>query len=507
MQLLQRVEGDDVVAVGRPERRAARTARELCARAAVVARALPAATPGSAVAFAFGEDRDAFAAALLGAWAAGHVAALPPDARRESVTPVLARPEVVAFLHDTGVGRGIDVRRLLEREEAPAVDGPPSFAGEGPRIDVHDPIAARDRGGSDEPVRLDADELARRVDALAADLGPLARETVASAATPTFAPALLADLLVPLRHGGRFSADVPPAAAGPGARAAAVLADARAAAARVLVGPAALWRQLAREHGAELGALSRAVASTPEALDAGSLARLAARGLTTTSLFADPEVGDAADVRAWLWGRDDLRDAEVRRGPAGCRALIAAGDPGGDRPEALDPGRCGERFVAALEEAGLPACAVRVVPALPRDPNGRVEDADLFRCFGLRPDGLALERELRFGEHVEADGVDRFAVEVPRTYAFFEGHFATYPVMAGAVQLSEVVLPCLRRRVPGATVRKVDGVKFLARIAPGDAVVLELRIDAERRRAGFTIARGDERLSIGRVHYEVRSDV
>ncbi|MGC6489001.1 MAG: hypothetical protein ACON4Z_15235, partial [Planctomycetota bacterium] len=75
---------------------------------------LPPSRPGSLVALAFGRDRRAFAASLVACWLRGHGAAVAENALRERILGVLAHPDVVDLLHDTGSGRTLQVPRLLD---------------------------------------------------------------------------------------------------------------------------------------------------------------------------------------------------------------------------------------------------------------------------------------------------------------------------------------------------------------------------------------------------------
>ena len=93
-----------------------------------------------------------------------------------------------------------------------------------------------------------------------------------------------------------------------------------------------------------------------------------------------------------------------------------------------------------------------------------------------------------------------FRTRLPLDYAFFEGHFPGYPVLAAAVQLHELVLPCLRRARPRAgPVARLAGVKFPRRIVPGDALEVRLDFDDEGRDVAFEIARDGERCTQGRL--------
>lgn len=79
-------------------------------------------------------------------------------------------------------------------------------------------------------------------------------------------------------------------------------------------------------------------------------------------------------------------------------------------------------------------------------------------------------------------------VLVPPDCAWFEGHFPGYPVLAGAVQLHEFVLPCLRRVRGGRfAVRRLLGLKFPRRIRPGERVEVRLAYDEGGRGVDFEL--------------------
>lgn len=97
------------------------------------------------------------------------------------------------------------------------------------------------------------------------------------------------------------------------------------------------------------------------------------------------------------------------------------------------------------------------------------------------------------GEHA------RYRTTVPRDFFGFAGHFPGYPVLSGAVQLHELVLPCLRAAIGTTAVAAFQDLKFLARIAPGDTIELLLRRDEARGSCEFEIVRGAVKCSAGRV--------
>jgi len=463
----------------------------LLRHAGTVAAALPDPSPGSHVAFAFGRDRGACIAALLGAWARGHAVALPADARRQSVAPVLERAEVVAFVHDTGVGRGIDVPRLLAVPDAagqalaelPLPGGLAAFASE--------------PSGSTAAVRFTGDMLAAQIDALIRQVALPQAVRVITSGTPTFLPGLLLGALAPLRLGGAFGVDTP---VGPAATAALV----RAHRAQVLVSAPFQLRELARLSAGELAPLALVVVAGGNLDDRTLLALRHRHGLVVRAV-PSPGVDVAAPAEAALTaallGIDGVLDA----------ATALAGDAAGDATRLLAavaaPGVADEVLVArlgALHPANTPPL-LRRLDVLPRDPNGGLSRSMLFSLLGCRADGTPQCRTLTWqhdAAQAAATSCHRFTTRLPAEFFAFAGHFPSYPVLAGAVQLQELVLPCLRRVRPDA--RELTGVvdlKFLARIAPGDEVEVALCSLPAGDAVLFVISRGTTRCSSGRLSF------
>ncbi len=431
------------------------TTRDALRRAALaVARALPPFERDGPdeVVLVFDHDRFAFAAALLGTWAAGSVAVLPETARRVHVGPLVARPSVREILHDTGAGRGVEVSRLLaalpDAEEAggDAVGEVPLRGG----VRV---------GGS----RWSADEVLARTDAAVAATRYREGEVVASTLAPTSWFGVVRGLLGPLRAGAvvrvGLPGDVEGIAASLDRRGAGVLVTCeahRARLARLRPGPEGRPRRVVTEPSAEhpLVVELRAHAG----IDDAWAAELSGRLLVAF-------VGAAAE-------------GEVRAAIAGWRA--AADD--------------------------VPVDVARV-DAIPRDANGRVRPGDGPALFGRAPDGRPWEFALAAESSGRTAGDDgrgaSFRVDVPADSSLFAGHFPGVPILAASAQLDAIVLPCVRRARPDlGPLVGVIGAKFLERIEPGDAVVVQLRFGEERpHEVAFELVRRGRRATIGRARF------
>lgn len=140
-----------------------------------------------------------------------------------------------------------------------------------------------------------------------------------------------------------------------------------------------------------------------------------------------------------------------------------------------------------------------VVPSLPRDRLGRLPLERLLALFALGPGGEPRAQELALSLlQRDAEGRHRFEVIVPATYRWFDGHFDGYPVLAAAIQLHAIVVPCLRKA--GLLVgrpSRFERLKFSRRIEPGAR--LEVVVWAERGGIRFEIASGGLSFTSGRV--------
>jgi len=76
-------------------------------------------------------------------------------------------------------------------------------------------------------------------------------------------------------------------------------------------------------------------------------------------------------------------------------------------------------------------------------------------------------RDLDLGMGTEAHA----EVSIPRDYVFFRGHFEKAPMLPGVTQLTELVLPIVRRRHPNlGGLRQLRRVRFRRPVLPGETV-------------------------------------
>jgi hypothetical protein len=96
----------------------------------------------------------------------------------------------------------------------------------------------------------------------------------------------------------------------------------------------------------------------------------------------------------------------------------------------------------------------------------------------------------------------RATVRVPEDYAGFDGHFPGVPILAGVLQLHDIVMPGVRaaRAALGPLVR-LTRLKFLKPIGPGDALALDLLWAAGDDAVDFALLRDGASLAGGRLHF------
>jgi 3-hydroxymyristoyl/3-hydroxydecanoyl-(acyl carrier protein) dehydratase len=455
-------------------------AAALRARVARVHTALPPPRPGSFLVFAFDDDRAAFLTALLASWSKGHGVSLPADPRRGSVAPVLALPASTMLVHDSGIGRGLDVRGLLA--SAPAANVPEladmPLAG---TLTTHAP----DVRGNLCTRSWSTTSLSALVDEALARLRLPAGATIWNAFRPACPHALVPGWLAPLRAGCRLDG-------GTGLDAATLAHELERRNVHTLVAPAALLRALALWPARALERLQVVSADAP--LDPKTLGRFAAACTRVIELPACTwaTAPDPREVR--------LQHALLELDGVADGAVAAVDRTGQFFCAVQAPGRGADDLLRSLPAPFRASTTLRCVERLARDEDGQLARDVLLRLFGRTRNGDVQSQRLQLTTIAVAGDEARFQTHVPADFFAFDGHFPGYPVMSGAVQLHELVLPCVAAAL--GTRCEVTGfldMKFLARIAPGDTVHVTLRWGEQRTHAEFEITRDGVRCSAGRV--------
>lgn len=538
-----------------------KVASDLLADADKVAASLPPCKPRSHVLLVFESDRYAFAVALMAAWSTGHAVMLPPDGRPQTIGALVQHPDVCGLVHDTRAGGHLQIESILA---GPPCTAPPRRPLPTPLATVFthgiaEPL--RPWPKTDAQLFGEVESVAGLFEiapggrfvvdvppthlfglvfglllplctgnAFSRELSPCAQRVAPCIATAT------ADTWV----------SVPANLRGAETASRRHLSSLR----RVFSGtaplPVSTAQTLARDHGVqvleafgftETGGIAwrnpeqgepwqplPGVRTTVDArghlvVDSPWLASDAVRPWVTAELaepaqhsgfvhrgrvdevvHVDGRQVTLSDLQAWLLDRPGVREAEL--------TLVHPPDEDATIVVAIVGPDCDASTlrVAMLEQFDLhPApCIVLIVDRFERDAIGKLPRRTLLRLFGLEADGRALSTQLELDapeRRTEAD-VELATVEVrvPTDYVHFEGHFDGYPILAGVVQLHEILLPLVRQVRPElGELQSLQQLKFLGRISPGDAISVTLRFPASSPACDFEIVRGTRRCSAGRL--------
>jgi 3-hydroxymyristoyl/3-hydroxydecanoyl-(acyl carrier protein) dehydratase len=140
---------------------------------------------------------------------------------------------------------------------------------------------------------------------------------------------------------------------------------------------------------------------------------------------------------------------------------------------------------------------------LARNGAGRHDRVSLLRLFGRAADTAPLSWQLtHLSERLaEPERYER-ELQIPERYGYFDGHFPGYPLLPGAAQLSELVVPFVRSVRPqlGRLIRMAR-LKFQERIVPNDVVSVTLQFGGSS--VDFSLRRGDTLCANGRLVFAV----
>lgn len=542
-----------------------RTLGDLRRDAAAIAAGLPPSAPGSHIVLVFERDRYLFAAAMLGAWARGHAVALPPNTRRESVWEVADRPSSLAIVHDTDSGSPLRIEDLLRH--GPVDDAAVGALPDDPLATVFTsgstgstqawPKTSGQLLGEAsmlaERFSLDGARVAATVPPghiyglLFSVLVPLSAGGAFLRETPFHAETVATAVR---QHGADVLVTVPAHLSGlamvdPGPFS--LLRRVFSSTAPLRQSVASAFRE-AHELGitevfgsSETGGIGTRDQAESEAwtpLTGVKVSSSSDGRLLVDSPYTDPglprpfQTADLAEVRPdGAFHHRGRVDGVVKVGgrrvsvAAVERAILAIGDVQDAAVIAVDDetGR-GSVLLAAVVSDTTDALAVRqslgerfdrstlprrivFVDSLPRETNGKLQRKSALRLFGRAANGRPFEWDLAWDDRHGTTTTDGVSVEVeakvPEQYGWYDGHFPGYPILAGAVQLHEVVLPIVRKCRPElGDLRRVSRLKFLDRIKPGDAIRLTVEWSLDAPDVQFRIAQGQTTCAAGRLTFE-----
>ncbi len=183
----------------------------------------------------------------------------------------------------------------------------------------------------------------------------------------------------------------------------------------------------------------------------------------------------------------ELLGAVIELNPAGVVALEEQGKA------ALTAG-LKQHLLQHFEAVTIP-CSWRLVPALPRDAQGKVALAALAGLFAGTPPPtgpVVLKRE------PTASG-QLLHLQVPADLTYLEGHFPRIPVVPGVCQLKWVTEEIAAFTGRPAIVTAMAAVKFHELLRPGQQFCLEFGFNARTSQWNYRLFRGERSISSGRL--------
>jgi acyl-coenzyme A synthetase/AMP-(fatty) acid ligase len=129
--------------------------------------------------------------------------------------------------------------------------------------------------------------------------------------------------------------------------------------------------------------------------------------------------------------------------------------------------------------------AWRVVETLPRDSQDKTPAARLRALFSAGSAAARLPEVL--ARRRKGDTLF-LSLRVPEDLAYLEGHFPSFPVVAGVVQVQFAMQGLAELIGAPPRLSSLEALKFRELLGPGQAVQLQVRLDADQSRFEFTLS-------------------
>lgn len=141
----------------------------------------------------------------------------------------------------------------------------------------------------------------------------------------------------------------------------------------------------------------------------------------------------------------------------------------------------------------------RFTDRLPRNGQGKITAADFQTALAepaapqwhtLPPEGNRL----------------RYQTRVPPDLPYFGGHFSTFPLVPGAVELEWIRQLAARHPFGRQNIIRIENLKYQQFIRPYDDISVELGYDADKNKLSFTIRRQDAACASGKLVFDAPQD-
>ena len=103
----------------------------------------------------------------------------------------------------------------------------------------------------------------------------------------------------------------------------------------------------------------------------------------------------------------------------------------------------------------------------------------------------------------EETAAETFIGRVPLDLVYFGGHFATFPLVPGVVELQWVRDLAARHPWGRQRVVRVENLKYQQFVRPHDEVSVKLKYNEAKNKLSFKVNNGDNPCASGRIVFEV----
>ena len=199
-----------------------------------------------------------------------------------------------------------------------------------------------------------------------------------------------------------------------------------------------------------------------------------------------------------------IADAHCGRHPQHQRIAIWAALNADGIAALRDQGRAAvadalKRHLAATQDTIALPRYWRFADSLPRNAQAKIAAADFQTAFTVVQTSPVWSKT----SSEEETAAETFIGRVPLDLVYFSGHFATFPLVPGVVELQWVRDLAARHPWGRQRVVRVENLKYQQFVRPHDEVSVELKYDEAKNKLSFKVSNGDNPCASGRIVFEV----
>ena len=199
-----------------------------------------------------------------------------------------------------------------------------------------------------------------------------------------------------------------------------------------------------------------------------------------------------------------IADAHCGRHPQHQRIAIWAALNADGIAALRDQGRAAvadalKRHLAATQDTIALPRYWRFADSLPRNAQAKIAAADFQTTFTVAQTSPVWSK----ASSEEETAAEAFIGRVPLDLVYFGGHFATFPLVPGVVELQWVRNLAARHPWGRQRVVRVENLKYQQFVRPHDEVSVELKYDEAKNKLSFKVSNGDNPCASGRIVFEV----